>query len=108
MHIDNTLRRPDPVVLFEPRTLDKFPVEDVNMPLDPGEIDLPLVARFWRDILPRNLLNRMPRDVNLDAPAFRLLLGIVQVAVNMNCRSQTLDVPAVDASSTISIGSYQE
>src|SRR5258708_19621043 len=66
MHVHHALRRPDPVVLFFPRRLEVFAVNDIGRPLDAREIDTPLVAIFGRS----GTIGKIPHPLPSECPLY--------------------------------------
>src|SRR5262245_24888628 len=68
VHVDRALRRPDPVVLpHVGRFLVRFSLDEM-VPLDPGEVHSPLVARLWRRGPVGELGKDAPWNRELDCP----------------------------------------
>jgi len=86
MHVDDALRRPNPVVLGQAGALHVLAVYHVPVPLDPREVDPPhiVIERRRRHVC--ELTQGFPWHRNFDGPAAIHVSRIVDCAVNLYCR----------------------
>src|SRR6516165_8057854 len=69
MHVDDPLRRPDPVVLLHSGDLSVLAVDEFMVPLHSGEVHAPLLPVARRSGTARELTQGFPRECDLDTPA---------------------------------------
>src|SRR6266567_4049827 len=91
MHVDNALRRPDPVVLLRVFYFAVTTFVDLDLPFDAREVDAPLVSFVGRGWPMRILRQRTPGECDLDTPAGVAVPGVVQRPVHEHRGFQSED-----------------
>src|SRR5262245_26788883 len=95
MHIDDTLRRPHPVVLFRLRNVPVLTVDNLVLPLDAREIDPPFIPGIGRRRLMCKLTKRLPGKCDFNGPSRITIAAIVESALNMYRGAQPRNLPVI-------------
>ena len=104
VHINQPLRRPNPVVRAAALYFDVFTHVGSQGPLHPRKIDPPLIAIHRRHLLVRGLGQHGPRESHLHRPALVLVSWVVDAAPHAHGRLQTGDVPSAYVRTAVAIG----
>src|SRR5262249_10516360 len=96
VHVNDALRRPDPVILFLVWNFPVFTVDNLVKPFHAREVDSPLSAVAGGHFLIRQLTEHLPWKGDFQTPAAILIARIVDRAVDMHSRLESGDFPAID------------